>query len=457
MIDGIKSFSVVADPNELQNNPNLQGCKKTVTENNETVYIYPYCGLTFKVRNNSVSLYGSLHKYFNTGQNNNDFTRSQLTEVLNDLWKRFGVNVQCTPLNGVEIGVNLNYPPQRFINSIIDYKGGRVNITNKDFLYSECELSRYVMKSYEKGGMLRVEVRFNRMYDLKKNGITTLADLAKLENYKVLASMIIEYFDNYLTFDGTINMDRLNQRQRELILNGQNTRYWEQLRLSNPEKYKKQRGSFKNLIQINNQNSIQANVRNLIIEKTSLLLCENEKTFPELTECRKFKSLKSFPKLTESKACKNYDFDNSQNMDFPRINTLDEVTFRGKFIDKKKGRFCLVTGLDISMQKEESFFICSAGIKWYCEHDKNTFDLKLYPRVSRSKKFKNAPKEIQIEEIHHSIRNEFNNCLHNYHRDSVKRGAKLFDDSPYLADNLKAAILKRTKITNANEDKAKCF
>lgn len=60
--------------------------------------------------------------------------------------------------------------------------------------------------------------------------------------------MLLEYFDNYLTFDGTICMDDLPQRERELIFNGQNPRYWEKLRI-NPEKYKKQRKRFKDYIQ----------------------------------------------------------------------------------------------------------------------------------------------------------------------------------------------------------------
>jgi len=102
-----------------------------------------------------------------------------------------------------------------------------------------------------------------------------------------------------------------------------------------------------------------------------------------------------------------------------------------------KNRVCRVTGLDISMQKESSKFLCVTGIKYYQLHNAKIFQ-ELENRLS--KKWQFATMETRIIEIAHSIRNENNNPKHNYQRDSGHRGQKLFDDTYYFSERLTKSI-----------------
>jgi hypothetical protein len=196
-------------------------------------------------------------------------------------------------LNNLEIAVNINYPPKKFIESILDYKGENVTITNNDFLYSESKRrtekgteKNYYMKAYDKDGQLRVEVHFNKMAAVKMKGIKTFADLTTPENFRILGEILLDYFDNYLTFDNTLLVNKLKSHESEIITNWKDYLFGGELRKINPEKYKKRRARFKGLIQANKQNTIQNEVRKLIKEKISVL-CEQENFFPELIACRK--------------------------------------------------------------------------------------------------------------------------------------------------------------------------
>jgi hypothetical protein len=427
MIDGIKSFNVATFAEIIQNHSDcIKG--NTITRNGVTIYEYKCDSLKFTVQGNNVSLHGSIHKYFNDGQNNNEFVRGQLIEALNDLWVRFRINPYCTIINSLEIGVNLNYEPKKFINAIVEYKDKPVQITKNDFLYSESEhnkKSRYYMKAYDKDGMLRIEVHFCRMADLNKKGIKTLADLTTPENYKLLGEMLFNYYENYLVFDNTLCIGKTKPLEREILLNGQNPRYWNIERSNNTENYKYYRNRFNELSRKYEQDSIKKEVRKLIGSKINQLNV-TDKSFPELTKCLEL----------------NQTFSNQK---FPRINTIDECTEKGNIILQQTTRTCIITGLDISMQKDCSKFICTTGIKWYYDNSPQVFYSLLHKRIARSK-YKNASIEKQIEEIHHSIRNEYNNVYHNFNRDSKKRGAKLFDDEPYLCERLKSIIIYKKSI-----------
>ena len=426
-----------------------------VTKEGKTTYIYGYESLIFEVCNLSVRLKGSLHEYYNDGNNSNDFTRCHVIDVLNDLWYKFRINPHTTLLNTLEIGVNLNYSPKKFISAIIDYKG-KSTFSKKDMLLSECKLERYRMKAYDKVSGLRIEVHFRKMIDVKKRGVRTLADLTTPENFEVLGKMFLEYFDNYLIFDNTLCLDNLKPRDRELLTKGRENHYWDELRKVSPENYKKKRLRFKELIRNYQQDTIQNEVRCLIVEKLSLL-CEPEKTFPKLTDCRKQQFIKTLPELTKSSIPQQSEFDSSINTDFPQSNHLDKelkkVQFLSEIRHKKKnirfskgpvkitrrkfepervtgcqkcslnkmclifeklipnhfpnyqGRICLITKLPIFMQSENSIFLTPIGVEYYHDHYIEIYK-ELEKLLTRSK-YKNSPiegKKGKYYAIAHAIR-----------------------------------------------------
>ena len=65
-------------------------------------------------------------------------------------------------------------------------------------------------------------------------------------------------------------------------------------------------------------------------------------------------------------------------------------------------RSCLVTGLNISMQKKNSFLLSHTGLKYYFKTDKKIFlELK---RKYLTTNWANANHKKQIKEIAHCIR-----------------------------------------------------
>lgn len=69
-------------------------------------------------------------------------------------------------------------------------------------------------------------------------------------------------------------------------------------------------------------------------------------------------------------------------------------------------RKCLVTGLDISMQKKESLFLYTTGVMYYHDHHPGTYK-DLENRLSS--KWDQESFEVRCREIAHSIRNEYHN------------------------------------------------
>ncbi len=77
--------------------------------------------------------------------------------------------------------------------------------------------------------------------------------------------------------------------------------------------------------------------------------------------------------------------------------------------DLNQRRFCEVTGLDISMQKESSKMLSISGLRYYQKNESSTFR-KLVDRFLTDRWGKDKL-TIQIQEIAHNIRNAKNNRI----------------------------------------------
>ena len=75
--------------------------------------------------------------------------------------------------------------------------------------------------------------------------------------------------------------------------------------------------------------------------------------------------------------------------------------------DTLKSKTCLVTKVDISMQKEESFLLSHTGLYFYLENDYELF--KKTKQKYLTKKWWSADTKTQIKEIAHNIRTTFTN------------------------------------------------
>jgi hypothetical protein len=104
-----------------------------------------------------------------------------------------------------------------------------------------------------------------------------------------------------------------------------------------------------------------------------------------------------------------------------------------------KVKRCPVTGLDISMQPKNSKFLSYTGVRWYYEHDYETFKKVLATKIQVHW----LDKEIdrQFVEIAHAIRNSVSNPRNNTRR----KIRKILDDRSSLFNNMELIDKKKLK------------
>ena len=131
-----------------------------------------------------------------------------------------------------------------------------------------------------------------------------------------------------------------------------------------------------------------------------------------------------------------------QKNESSEMSRIDTLFYSDKNIqtENRSKRFCVRTGLDISMQKSNSRFLCTEAIKFY---------KKYYPEIWQqllqrlSPRWHGCSEETQIREIHHSIRNEHFNKIHN-----TKRSIKRVMEEPALFNQLD--LIRRDKLETAS-------
>ena len=449
MIDFIKILDVPIDVNEIYNNKFLnlqfQGDKETGEILKQKAV---YKGLTFEIfKDRYVNISGSLHKYHNNGEHNyNDFTLVNLLDVLIDIYNKFKINPLDALLSNIEFGVNVNTPfvPKNAIkHNIIIHQGQPASIKTfrqKGYL-KEFEHSQFYIKIYDKGlhynqneNIFRFELKVVKMEYLKKIGIKTLADLLNLNKLQLLGQKLNEIFNEILIID-EVDTKEFTQKEKLLYLTGTNPKFWETLKpnsknYTDKKKYNADRQKYYYEFKVFNKLVLKYNLAqtknvlsNLISEKWNELKTLETKKSYKLTA---FLNYISEQKVLQIDRLFNYqNSDKKENIE--KLKVLQNDTSNIELICKKNQHKCKVTKIDISMQKKTSEFLSISGIKFYKENRPEIYK-ELEKRLSS--KWNDCTPEIKINEIAHSIRNEFFNLKHN----TKKRILKLYE-TPSLFQN----------------------
>lgn len=325
------------------------------------------------VNDRFINLKGSFHKYHNSGKHNyNDFATNDLLNVLTDLSTKFKINPFLATLHNLEFGVNVELPfsTKEFLNSIISYKGKEYQKREFDgqghFLCFEFE-KWYELKIYDKGlqygvnnNLFRFEIKVKKMeyFRAKKINIHSFADLLNTTTTKKLTGLILKAFNELLIYDNTIQPKQLKQRERELLLNGRNPKYWSNLKHLNPDKLKYYRERFRELVLKHGKMNIQQTVYELIKNKLSQLTETNPDTELKISQYLNSFSIKSYPEITAPVYSEN-DTRTPENLktNLPRNNTSNSMLNWSNLITVEK-RFCKSCGRDITQQRKGSMF-CS--------------------------------------------------------------------------------------------------
>lgn len=451
MIDGIKA--ILSDNlSEVRNNPLLdfQLQSKTSLRTGEIIHKkYPgaeYKGLTFIDKGTIIEIRGSIHVLRNQGQHNhNKFGLSEIHYAISELANDLKILCQNAKLTNLEFGVNLDidFEPRRFLNSLILHKNKKfTNQTGRRMHYKECSHGQYFIKIYDKGlqymlgeFILRIELKFVKMEKINRLGIKYISDLLDPEKLDKLKKLLLKVYDEILIADLDVDAAGLSDKDKLLYAKGQNDNYWDSILprafeykegradkayMRYVKSYQRKMNRFRKILTLTGADQKQKEIRERIISECDSLLDRTRKSMADQ---------KKGPELTNPLCMAKQSVSRNDCNKLPdKVSQNDSLFYSDKIVqsNKVKGRRCLVTELDISMQKEDSKFICSAGIKFYKKTNPEVWQTL---RQRLSQRWQDSPEDKLIEEIHHSIRNEYFNKIHN-----TRRSIRKVLDEPALFD-----------------------
>ena len=368
--------------------------KETIVSKN----IKQYKNILFEFTDYALFIHFKPHYYFNNNLHNaNDFSFLDCINTLNEFVNTFEVVPTQYKIINIEFGLNfiiplslidvkdllfyLIYHTQNEFRTTKEYPYCRVsNSTNKNGKVNVYKL----IKAYAKGlqfpeytdiNTFRFEVKSNRKPYVNSLGITTINDLLSIDIYNRLSETILKEFDDVLIIDDTVkpklSKTKLNNFKKML-----NPIYWHKLKYNHRNTFRDNLKRYNDALNTCNTH-IKKELRNLISNKLN-----------ELKKCANFR-------LYISEICTD-------------------------FIPRK----CLVTGLNISMQKD-SILLSHTGLKYYYNTDK-----KIYNQIKRkhlTTKWLNADIETQIKEIAHNIRDCHRNQKSKQQRLYLPNQKTLFD------------------------------
>lgn len=306
MIDFIKISTTAFDSISLFKSPLLHFTGLTDLDTNEIVvndygtkkYIASYKGLKITVYDNvnkklTLSIKGSIHKFFNNGVHNyDDFIYENLTASIDKLGELFFFNPDNIIISYLEDGVNINPPIEtlKILNGLLSHQNKRFkSISMDDAEYYQAEHCNYYLKAYDKakhyrakgylidGDILRVELKYKKMNDLitllQKRGILkrdymVLSDLKNIDVLVALGELLVKKWNEILFYDCTISKKKLSKSKIRKLDALQNINRWEEL--TKQQKFK-ERTLLKELVK-NHSQQVQLQISNLIQEKIQSLL-----------------------------------------------------------------------------------------------------------------------------------------------------------------------------------------
>lgn len=358
------------------------------------------------VENGNVIGYGHLeinvspHYHFNQYRHNgNDFTPENSIKTIIDILNYLGIEQrEYNELKVVNIEFGLNIIPETDIKSLIDglyfYKKTPFKAGAFPYFKKTDATSYKQIKAYAKGlqflefpqyginpNTFRFEVKSKQAKNIEKYGIENADDLTKLNIYKTLSQTLLNEWENVLLINQTPDFSNLKSDDVQFIQSANKIDFWDGMYRVKFARYKEK--YFKIL---QGKNNLQHLIKLQIIDK-----------------------MFSFQNVTNSTQGNPI---NTRKVDLTKtpvqLINLENVTHSQSKI------VCLVTGLDISMQRKGSKFLCFAGLKYYKENEPNIY--KDIEKRFLSQKMKVRDTDSQIYYIAHNIRNIKTNQNHNRQR-----------------------------------------
>ena len=260
MVDGIKIQVPITTAEKWLNSPLLNfkiGFSERTGSIMDKSMIAQARGLIFTIRFHDESLRevvecevkGSIHKFYNNGKNNaDDFNVKKLNMALEMLEVDYCIELATARLRNIEVGVNIHTPIKAndIIKNLVAYKG-------YEFETFTCEgkrigkqvlQQRHRFKIYNKGkqskyksdNLLRIEIAFKKMIDLKQYDIVYLSDVLNVKKIHPLYVLLLKWWDNVIYYDKSIKLLHLSPTAQRRVLYLATPRNW--VDFNNDQRYK---------------------------------------------------------------------------------------------------------------------------------------------------------------------------------------------------------------------------
>ena len=330
-----------------------------------------------------VHLKGSLHIFWNNGKHNyNDFDITALKVVINELKSNYGIIPEKTELNHVEIGLNIDDLPfkTKEINKHLLFHSGQ-GIPIKVFKYMQqqknsdfkiAKRDKYAIKSYDKakhygikGNIYRFEIKYEKAINLNGLGINTLSDLINPVKIELLKVDFFKKWNEVFLFDWTFRNDALKPKTIFKLKDWQIFTYWEELKESrNRNKFSRELKEYEKMVQGHS-------------DKVKATIAES----------------------LDKKWCKVTTV-NSQKVKSKKVQDHTNIIRELAPIVQK---YCKITGIDISTQKQGSTFLRESTIKEIYNNNKFLYQ-ELYTKYG-PRQGKYLTLQIEFYLIAKNIRN----------------------------------------------------
>lgn len=335
----------------------------------------------------------SPHYHFNNYQHNgNDFTPENSIKTIINILTYLGIEeTEYIELKVCNIEFGLNVIPETeiktLINGLLFYKKTPFKKVGFPYFKKTDATTYKQIKAYAKGlqfadipgygidtNTFRFEIKSKESKNIKKYGIITVTDLLSFKTYERLGQILLDEWARVLITNLDPDLKDLKPDEVKFVLNAKKNVFWDKM-----YRVKFSRSKEKYHLILGARNNIHAQIKRLIIDK---LFSFQNVTF-------------STQRTTTYKGKVYFDKRLSQ------LINLENVT------QSQNNNFCLITGLDISMQKEGSFLLSHTGLKYYYAHNRKLFDEVKNKYLSV--KWFYTDTETQIKEIAHNIRNKVSN------------------------------------------------
>lgn len=356
-------------------------------------YIANYKNLLFELfKGGKIILSGSLHRYYNDGLHNyNNFNFAGLNEVILDLQQRFGIDPKKSTIHHIEFGLNLfdlPYSASQIVQNLMIHSGKgnplevfKYHSQKTPSEYKSIVRDWYTLKTYDKGKhyqrkeeIFRIECKATKMNQLNKLGISTLEDLTKIESMDILLNVLKSIWAGVLLNDWTIQEENLTPIIRNQLKDWRNIIYWINLKkecqIKNRNKFNYELNDYHKIVQEHSEN-----VHKVIFDSLVQNWCKN---------------------TTIERVALNLEKMQEHHL------VMDDLA-------PIPSKVCKITGIDISNQKEGSYYLRESTIE------------KIYIEAKEKYQFLKdefGPKKKQIE----SLKDEFEAIAKNIrNRDSNPR------------------------------------